>query len=383
MQNWLQTLAVPKLMRFSLLLYISFPVFSQTESVDSEHFENLTDSLFQVNQSLIMDDSASKVPAVWVSRGDLLSQIANNSNLAEKYKSIDFQLEISNTWSRAIKIDRKGEWKSAIETGLAASAIDLYNLGLASMENARKFKSVGDAERAEELFRMSMESYKKAGSKQGLVDQYWFEVSANWKWLRFYHGMSLRMAERLADAENEYAFLAKMEWDEPVLFIELADLQRQAGKSEEGIKTLQKAHIRFSGNVPIACALTRMYLAEDKMKQAMATIKKFDADLGNHPELVLTKALVYEKKGDIKKADAMFKALYQFDKYEVQTNVAYAAYLIRKAKTADKMDAQEFAQLAFNLIEKASDLSPSNDELKIERDAIKFQYPKVHRDEDF
>lgn len=383
MQICPQTRLVPTMLFFVLANFFSSTIRGQTSEVNQHSFELKIDSLFQSSQTNSMDEALAQLPNTWVERGNILIQIVENESLRERYKNIDFQAELSKAWNMAQKLDRKGELKKAIETGLVASTIDLYNLGLEAMENARKFKSVGDGEKAEENFKLSLENYKKTGSKQYLVDEIWRNSGVNWKWVRFYRGLSLRLAGKNADAETEYTSLLKLGWDEPIIFLELADLQNSTNKSEEVLKTLQKAHIHFPGNVSIACALTRIYIQLDKLKLGMSLINKFDYQLGSHPELVLTKALVYEKKGDLKKADALFKALYEFDKYEVKTNVSYSAYLMRKAKTADKMDAEEFAQLAFNLIEKASDLSPANDELKIERDAIKFKFPKVYRDEEF
>jgi len=383
MQNCLQTRLVPKLFSLVFLFAAAGHLKAQSGGSETLVFEQKVDSLFQASQLQIQDEVSSQSAEVWVQRGNILSQISENDGLKEKYKNIDFQSELSKAWNTAQKLDRKNEWKKAIETGLVASTVDLYNQGLEAMENARKFKSVGDGEKAEELFRMAFENYRKTGSKQYLVDEIWRGAGVNWKWVRFYHGLSLRQAQRYADAETEYQSLVKLGWDEPIVHLELADLQNSSNKSDEALKTLQKAHSQYTGNVAIACALTRLYLQLDKLKPAMALIKQFDYQLGNNPELVLTKALVYEKKGDLKKADALFKALYEFDKYEVKTNVSYAAYLMRKAANAEKMDAEEFAQLAFNLIEKSADLSPGNDELKIERDAIKFRFPKVFREEDF
>lgn len=346
-------------------------------------YEQKMDSLLQRSEILIEDDSAGQLAEVWVNRAEILNQINEKSSLKEKYKNIDFQTDISKAWNKALILDKKREWIKAIETGLAASAIDLCNSGLEALENARQFKSVGDAEKAEESFRQAFENYKKCGKQQPQVDEYWRIAGYNWKWVKFYRGLALRLSQKHGEAESEYISLVKLEWKEPILHLELADLQEKTKKNEESLKTLTRAHEFFPAHVSIACALTRAYLVADKLKPAMAIIKKFDSQLGNQPELVLTKALVYEKKGDLKKADALFKALYQFDKFEVHTNVAYAAYLMRKTQNADKMDAQEFAQLAFNLIEKASELSPNNEDLKFERDAIKFKFPKVYREEEF
>lgn len=381
MQNWLPTLSYPILV--TLWGFISSNSAAQTLNDNNEAFryELKMDSMYQASQKWISDDSAAQKAETWTTRADLFIQINEKPIIKEKYKNIDFQEEIHNAWNKAYQLDKKNEWTKAIETGLAGSCIDLYLLGLEALENARKFKSVGDAEKAEDCFRKSYENYKRCGQQQNQVNLYWANVGHSWQWIRFFRGLSLRMAEKVTEAENEYIALIKLDWSEPIIFLELSDLQKKSGKSEESTKTLVKGQDKFPANIPIACALTINYLEADKLKQAQTTIRKFDHFLGDNPELVITKALVYEKKGDLKKADALFKALYSFDKYEVRTLVAYAGYLMRKTQNAEKMDAEEFAQLAFNLIESASDLSPNNDELKIERDAIKFKYPKVYREE--
>jgi len=95
--------------------------------------------------------------------------------------------------------------------------------------------------------------------------------------------------------------------------------------------------------------------------------------------VALTTALIYEKKGDYKKADSFFKALYKSDPNEVEINKTYAAYLMRKAANADKMDAQELAQQAYNLLATTVDLSPHNVEIKQEWQGIKTKFPKVYK----
>lgn len=381
MQNWLPTLSYP-IIAFLLVLF-GRNIAAQTLNDNNEAFryELKMDSMYQASQKWIADDSAAQKAGTWTTRAELFTQINEKPLLREKYKNIDFQEEINSAWNKAHQLDKKNEWTKAIETGLAGSCIDFYIMGLEALENARKYKSVGDAEKAEDCFRKSYENYKKCGQQQNQVNLYWANVGHSWQWVRFFRALSLRMAEKITEAENEYIALIKLDWQEPILFLELSDLQKKAGKGDESTKTLLLGQEKFPANIPIACALTINYLDVDKLKQAQATIKKFDGFLGDNPELVITKALVYEKKGDLKKADALFKSLYTFDKYEVRTLVAYAGYLMRKTKNAEKMDAEEFAQLAFNLIESASDLSPNNDELKIERDAIKFKFPKVFREE--
>ncbi|HRH34145.1 MAG TPA: hypothetical protein PKY12_03765, partial [Catalimonadaceae bacterium] len=192
MQNCLQTRLVPKLFSLVFLFAAAGHLKAQSGGSETLVFEQKVDSLFQASQLQIQDEVSSQSAEVWVQRGNILSQISENDGLKEKYKNIDFQSELSKAWNTAQKLDRKNEWKKAIETGLVASTVDLYNQGLEAMENARKFKSVGDGEKAEELFRMAFENYRKTGSKQYLVDEIWRGAGVNWKWVRFYHGLSLR-----------------------------------------------------------------------------------------------------------------------------------------------------------------------------------------------
>lgn len=380
LQNCVQTPSGTKL--FFCLIFGLFHLVTYSQTItDRSDYRNRIDSLFQKNEYQIQEDSSSQLTRVWMDRANILASIMEDVELKEKYKQIDFQVEYSRTLRQALKLDKKKEYKEAIETNFASSTIDLANLALVAMENARRYKSVADAEKAVELFELSLSDYKQTGSSQKVVDDFWKNDGLNWQWMRFYKGVSLRMAEKKGDAENEYTGLIKLGWYQSPVFLETADLQLEVGKNEEAQKTLIMGHDKLPGNISIACALTRLYLKTDQLKKAQLLIKPYDNELGNNAELVMTKALVYEKKGDLKKADALMKAVYQSDNHEVIINTTYAGYLMRKASNAEKFDAEEFAQLAYNLIHKASELSPNNEELKIELDAIKFKYPKVRLEE--
>ena len=84
---------------------------------------------------------------------------------------------------------------------------------------------------------------------------------------------------------------------------------------------------------------------------------------------------------NFKKADVLYKALVKSDKYEVNINYNYASYLMRKAGTAEKMDAEEFAQDAYNLLASAIDLAPNREEFVNEWKNIKIKFPKVEKEE--
>ena len=364
-----------------LIPAISFTCQSQDAQTDLERYRTRTDSLFQVAVDLCSIDSTSKMASSWLLKANSLSGIMDDPELKERYKSLDLHTEYALALNNVLKFDKKNEFRASTENNLAISTLDLCNLGLASLENSRKYHSKADAEQAAAYFYECLESYKSTGSSQAVVDNFWREENLDWKWVQFYKGVSERMAGNLKEAADGYGILVKLGWKEPVIFLESADLQNSNGKSEEAEKILIRGSELHPENPSIACALTKVYLKNDKLKKAQSVIKPFDRALGNNFEVAMTKALVYEKKGDLKKADVLMKAVYKADPNEVTINQIYAGYLLRKAISSDKLDSEEFSQLAYNLIDKASDLAPNNESLKVQLVEIKTRYPKVFKED--
>jgi Flp pilus assembly protein TadD len=355
---------------------------AQTQKPDLEKFRQQTDSLYQLALKLCSEDSTKKKAWTWVLKSNTLSAVLDDAFLKEKYKNQDLHLELSQALNNALSLDQKKEYQTATQNELASNTIDISNLALEAVENARRYKSKEDAERAIQLITITLENYKETGKSQKLVDKFWAEEKLDWRWLRFYKAVCLRLSGQTEVAEKEYGTLYKMGWNEPTLLLEYADFQAKNGKIEESGKILENGAASHPENADLACDLTLHYLERDQIKNAQSTIKKLDPVLGMNSKVAMTKALVYEKKGNFKKADALFKAVYKADQYEVETNRIYAGYLLRKAASADKMDAEEFAQEAYNLLAKAIDLAPGNENLKSDWEKIKVKYPKVTKIEE-
>jgi len=366
---------------FSILILFSGSLVVAQNSPDLTFFRSQIDSLYKVSEKLCNADSTSKLASSWVLKSNSILAIMDDAELKERYSNLDLQVESARALIRITELDKNNQYRLATETNLATSTIDLSNLGRESLEASRKFNSSADAERSSEYFQLCLETYKLTGASQKVVDNFWREESISWQWIRFFKAVASRKSGRSDFAEKEYSTLIKIGWEEPVVFLELADLYTKSGKAEEAQKTLVNAYEKLPENIPLACTLAKLYLSTDQLKKAQAVIKPFDHQLGYNAELVLTKALIYEKRGDFKKADAMFKAVHKSDPNEVHINSIYAGYLMRKTKGAEPFDAEEFAQLAYTLMHQASELSPQNSDLLQKRDDIKKKYPKVKLEE--
>ncbi len=343
-------------------------------------YRSQLDSAFLASKKLCEKDSTKNDPIHWIGYANALSPLMDDAELSEKYRELEFLKEISNALNHAHKLDNKKTYLKAIQNLLAINTMEISNLALLSMDEARKFKSKADAEKAVGLFAICLENFKETGEYQKNVETFWKEKSMDWKWIRFYKAVCYRMAGSVDEAEKEYQTLAKIGWSEPTLFLELADLQLKKNKTEDAIKTLVAGNGKFPMHIKLACELSKQYVQTDQVKKAQAIIKHFGNLDKNSVELTLAKAYIYEKKGDFKKADVLYKALVKSDKYEVNINYNYASYLMRKAGTADKMDAEEFAQDAYNLLASAIDLAPNREEFVTEWKNIKIKFPKVEKD---
>jgi predicted Zn-dependent protease len=355
---------------------------AQIQIPDLERYRAQLDSSYILARQICDSDSTGKIAKNWITLSNAFAAVMDESELKEKYQHLDFQLETSRILKQALKLDKSGEYLPVIQSALALNTIDLSNIALASMETARNYKSEPDAFKAIELFALCLEYYKETGNCQGTVDSYWKEEDLDWKWIRFYKAVSMRMAKKVAEAEKEYQILVKLGWNVPVVFLELANLQLETAKVEDATKTLILGNELNPNDPKIACQLSRIYLETDRLKKAQELMKNFTNLRSENVEVALTTALIYEKKGDFKKADSFFKALYKSDPNEVEINKTYAAYLMRKAANADKMDAQELAQQAYNLLATTVDLSPHNVEIQQEWLGIKTKFPKVYKVEE-
>ena len=377
MQNSFQTRVKSTLLFFSLVFFFQIGANAQRTTPDLTRYRAQIDSVYQVAERLCKGDSTGIQASSWVLKSNTLLAILDDAQLKEKYKETDLHVESAKALTRIVELDKKGEFSMATESNLATSTIDLSNLGREALELSKRYNSPADAEKAASLFQLCLETYKLTGESQSVVDRYWAEEQMTWEWIRFYKSVAYRKADKLDVAEMEYNTLIKMGWTNPVVFLELADLYKKAGKSEESKKILEQGNTLHPENIPVACALTQIYIEEDQVKKALVILKPLDQFLGSNSELVLTKALVYEKKADFKKAEMLFKALYKSDPNEVQINSVYAGYLMRKAKAAEAFDAEELANQAYALYHHASELSPENKSLLFELEEIKRKYPKV------
>jgi tetratricopeptide (TPR) repeat protein len=352
---------------------------AQTQIPDLERYRAKLDSTYILARQICNSDSTGKIAKNWLTLSNAFAAVMDESELKEKYQQVDFHIETSKILKQALKLDKSGEYLPVIQSALASNTMDLSNIALASMETARKYKSEPDAIKAIELFALCLEDYKETGNSQRSVDSYWKEEDLDWKWIRFYKAVSMRMAKKVPEAEKEYQTLVKLGWNVPVLFLELANLQLETAKVEDATKTLILGNELNPNDPKIACQLSKIFLETDRLKKAQELMKNFTNLRSENIEVALTTALIYEKKGDYKKADAFFKALYKSDPNEVEINKTYAGYLMRKASNADKMDAQELAQQAYNLLATTVDLSPHNVEIKQEWQGIKTKFPKVYK----
>lgn len=381
MQNCKQTMVRQTILLSLAFFGVSFTCRSQDSLSADELYRSRIELLFRTSDALCKADSTSKLASSWMMKANSLSGIMDDAQLKEQHKNLNLQTEYAMALHQILKFDKKGEFRGATENSLAVCVIDLCNLGLNAMTNARQYRSEADAEQAVAWFNECLEGYKACGQGQALVHDYWRSENLGWQWIQFYKAVSNRMANNLDEAGKEYQVLLKLGWKEPVLFLEAADLQAGVGKAEDAEKILLNAHTLHPENAAIACALTRIYLKNDKLKKAQKLIKPFDNVLGNNFEVALTKALVYERKGDLKKADALMKAVLKADANEVIINQTYAEYLLRKASSSDKLDAEEFSQLAYNLLDKALEMSPNNDNLRVMLADTKAKYPKVYKED--
>jgi hypothetical protein len=370
--SWVKTIHA-----FGLLLFFTSTGVNAQVGQDFQQFRQRTDSLFKAANALCKQDSTGRKASNWMNKATALQAIIDDAELREKYKELDLHIELAQALGKASENDVEGMFAGSTSNGLAAITQVLADLGKQALLASQRFDSPLDAEKAVQYFQECLEAYKHCGKTQNQVDAAWKNIGISWQWIRFYKAVAYRKSGKEDLAEKEYSTLIKMGWDEPQVFLELADLFRSTGKMEEVQKILLQGIEKKSANIPLNCALTRHYLQTDQLKKAMAQIKPFDAWLGYNSNLVLTKALVYEKKGDLKKADALFKALHKSDPHEVEINSEYAAYLIRKAKNSEAFDAEEFADKAYNLMHHASELSPENATIISEMASIKSRYPKV------
>jgi len=381
MQNSFQTRVKSTLLFLSLIFFFQSGAKAQRSTSDLTVYRAQIDSLYQVAEKLCKGDSTSIQASSWVLKSNTLLAIMDDAQLKEKYKETDLYVESAKALTRIIELDKKGEFRMATESNLATSTIDLSNLGREALELSKRYNSPADAEKAASLFQLCLETYKLTGKSQSVVDRYWAEEQMTWEWIRFYKSVAYRKADKPDVAEKEYNTLIKIGWTNPVVFLELADLYKKSGKGDEAKKILEQGNLLHPENIPVACALARLYIEADEVKKAMVILKPLDQNLGSNSELVLTKALVYEKKADFKKAEALFKALQKSDPNEVQINSTYAGYLMRKAKTAEAFDAEELANHAYALYHHASELSPENKSILFELVEIKRKYPKVKLEE--
>lgn len=370
----------PAKRQFFVLLFVALfaqPLMAQKNN-DFTAYRNQVDSLFRAVDGLCKSDSGQRSAVNWLQRINALQAIREDADLRERYNNLDLHLEISSSLQRLADLDRAAKFSQALESASVSNTLELAILGKQALEEAYRFKSAGDAEKAVNYFSACLEGYKNCGKSQSSVDQIWKDQRLSWQWIRFYKAVSYRIMAQDEAAEKELNILIKTGWTEPQAYLELADVYQKQKKEDEMVKTYMAGLEKNPENIPLACKLTRYYVLTDQLKKAQALIKPFDPQLGENAELVLTKALVYEKKGDIKKAESLLKAAYKSDRYEVLINTEYAAFLLRKAGNSEAFDAESYAQQAYNMLYQATELSPSNTALQADLKTIKSKYPKVY-----
>lgn len=365
--------------RFLLLraIFLLAPALSCRAQLVQNLSRQQTDSLFQQVDVKSQTDTSGGRTALLALRAELLFRILDDPQLKQKYSGLDLHAEIARALLKLAASDKEQQFRGMVESGLAGITLDLANLGLEDLINSQKFSSPADAERAALRLGLCLSAYTETGNSQTLVDRSWKEDGLSWQWIRFYKAVANRKAGKGSLAAKEYGVLLNLGWGEPALYMEWASLMEENQKPEDALKLLLNGNIRNPEHIGLACRLARLQLARDQIKRAQATLRPYEPQMGFNTELVITRALIYEKKGDYKKADVLFKAVYQSDPNEVRINEEYAHYLIRKAVGAEKMDAEAFAQLAYNLLRRASDLSPFNENLKTMLTGVKNRYPMV------
>lgn len=382
MQSFKSISRLSKFGFYLLFLCGSASIFSQSTISGGERYRTSTDSLYQYYTEFVQADSSKNLAFAHLKRAEYLGSIKEDGVLREKYKHLDFNFEISNTLRKALLADNKNRLTAGIQEAMATNTIELSQRAFQAMQNSVLYKSSSDAQEAVLLFDRCLEDYKNTGSSQGLVDDFWQSENQDWRWIHFYRAVSLRLAAENEKASKEYQKLLAQKWQQAVLYHEYGNFLLSQGKAEEAAKIWESGLELFPKNSKLAVSLVQFYLQQDQLKKAQKVLAKFESEVPYQPELAISKALWYEKKGNIKKSDALFKAVFQSDKNEVYINRYYANYLLRRANLSDPSDAGEFAQQAYNLLLRASDLSPSNSELVSLAAEVKSKYPKVYREEE-
>ncbi len=352
---------------------------SKTELENQKIAES--DSLFSKSARACLDPLESQKAETWLFRARVLSGIMEDPTLSARHSQTDLPTETANAYLMLRALDGSQQYRQITEPGLAGICIDLGNAGIHSLENARLYQSAEDARMAAQLLEKAMECYKLTGDSKEVVDREWKKHSLDLNWLRFFSGVAARKAGEKTRASQIYASLYDEKWPKTAFFLESADLSDSLGLTSEAIEMLQTGLVQIPGNIEIRCALVHLFLKSDKINEAKAQLKKLEL-IGQsryHPDYAYAQGAYFEKKGDLKKAEACYQIPYKADPNEVSGIRRYAAFLLRKALLPETSNPQETASEALKMLEKAKDLSPENAEIDKEIEGLLARYPGLRK----
>lgn len=379
MQNRTVHPALPIFFGSLLLIFSSGSSFSQSkEDLENKKIAE-SDSLFNQTLRACLDPAASQKSETWFNRARALSNIMDDPTLMARHSQADIPSETANALLMLRALDGPQQYRHYTEPSLAGICLDLGNAAIHSIENARLYDSPEDARIACELIDKAMECYRLTGASKPVVENEWKKHGLDFNWFRFFSGVAYRKAGDKTRASQIYDGLYQEKWPKAAFFLEASNLADSLGLIADAVEILKTGQQQIPGNIDMSCALVSLYLRQEKFNEAKAELRKLDLNQQSqyHPEYAYAQGAYFEKKGDVKKADACYQIPYNADPNEVSGIRRYASFLMRQARSPETSGPGDLAAKALQMLRHAKELSPENSSIEKEIEEILKNFPEA------
>lgn len=361
-----------KLTLVFILLFAMGSAFSQ-KALRTTAFNHLRkgqlDKALQSIEPTIADASTMNEAKTWFYRGNIYLQIHMSDK--PEYKNLDANAlqKAYESYKRMQELDTKNEFKTEAIQNLLVISEQLYNQGAFGFKEGLELKQQKDTVNSIPKFVQSLASFERAievSSSFGLVDT---TAILN-------AGLAAENAMNFPKAIQYYTRIIEMDHKEPAVYSTLANVYMQQNQMDQAFATIKIGRQKFPDNFDLLITETNLFLKTNQSEQAMNNLQQAVKSDPLNATIHFAAGSIYEQVGNKTEAEKAYIKAIDLDPEYFDANYNLGALYVNKAaeiqneanklKLGDanydkmKAEADGILQKSLPYLEKAANLMPKD-----------------------
>ena len=247
---------------------------------------NKLDKALEYIEPTITHEKTMNDAKTWYYRGTIYLQIALSDkpefqNLVENPLAISFE-----SFKKALLMEDANDYKVEIYTNINVIADGFFRKGVEAY-------TANNYNKASEMF------FRTAAVKEeiGVIDTTSF----------FNAALSAQEGGNVQAAKAAYVKLAEMNYDKPLVYVSLANILMEEGKTDEAFKTIIIGREKYPTDFSVLITETNFYLKTDQTEKALANLQEAKLNDPTNPTIFYAIGVNYDKVNNVTEAISAYK----------------------------------------------------------------------------